>query len=87
MNLLAFNLIAILSFTAASIGTRAFDAEKDVFFLLRIRNRPFKDEEVFKLENKSEIKSSAFDSNRMTTFIAHGFMEGRRAKHYLKLSK
>lgn len=87
MNLLTLEFIAILSFNIVFSSTSAFEAENDISFLLRVRNRPFKEEEVFKFINKSEIKSSAFDPNKPTTFLVHGFMEGRKVKHYLKLSK
>lgn len=65
----------------------SFTPEKDILFLLRIRNRQFNEEEKFTLETKDNLKSGAFTAAKPTVFLIHGFTEDRRVKHHLLLSK
>lgn len=87
MKFLQFNKLLILSFIIICVRGHNFVAEKDVLFLLRVKNRPFKDEEVFKQRSRSMVENSAFDSSKNTTFVIHGYFENRKAEHYLRLSK
>ena len=82
-------IFKLLVLTAVITSNEAsnFLAETDVLFLLRVRNRPFKDEEVFTLSNRETLKTSSFDPNKNTTFLIHGYFENRNAKHHLRLSK
>ena len=70
-----------------SVDALSFLAKTDILFLLRVRNRPFKDEEVFTLSNLDSLKNCAFDPNKNTTFLIHGYFESRNTKHHLRLSK
>lgn len=79
--------LLVLSFATISVDALDFLAQRDVLFLLRVRNRPFKDEEVFTLSNLETLKNSAFDPNKITTFLIHGYFENRNTKHHLRLSK
>jgi hypothetical protein len=64
-----------------------FLGERDVFFLLRIRDRSFINDEVFTLQNAEKVAQSAFDPTKSTTFLIHGYLEDRNVQHHLLLSK
>jgi hypothetical protein len=87
MNFVQLNTLVNLFVVSVHAFGQDFESERDVLFLLRIRDRPFNNEEVFRLENKADVVNSAFDSNKQTTFLVHGFLEGRQTRHHLKLSK
>lgn len=88
MRLFGVRAFPILNFILSflNLDGLSFNATKDVRFLLRVRNRPFKDEEVFQYETLATIEDSAFDPSKPTTLLIHGFLEDRRAQHHLKLS-
>lgn len=69
-----------------SLKAQSFVAERDVYFLLRLRNQSF-DEEVFNYRNKEAIKSGAFNATKPTTFQIHGYMGNRRMKIQSMLSE
>lgn len=77
----------IVKLTLANIFPSEFDAEKEVKFLLRLKNKSFNDEAVFDYEGRALVGESLFDKSKPTTFLIHGYMENRRLKHHLDLSK
>jgi hypothetical protein len=77
-----------LLFTLISAtNQRNFDPKSDVYFLLRIRDRPFNNEDSFTLKTTGRIGNSAFNSNKPTTFVIHGYLEDRIAEHQMVLCK
>lgn len=78
---------AVLELLLTYLDGARFSADKDVNFLLRVKNRPFNDEEIFRYETRSAVSGSTFDPTRPTTFLIHGFWENRKTKHHLMLSK
>lgn len=87
MYLLSIQTLTVLELFLTYLDGATFSADKDVNFLLRVKNRPFNDEEIFKYDTRSAVSSSAFDPTKPTTFLIHGFWENRKTKHHLKLSK
>lgn len=93
MRLLGLQTLNILEFIVSFANGASFDftlhfkAKRDVSFLLRVRNRPFNNEEVFEYDTRNEIGSSAYNHSKLTTFLIHGYMEDCRSRHHLKLSK
>lgn len=90
MNLFDFKFLILLQSFLTFIEAAKpvnFDAERDVMFVLWVRDKPSSDEETFKLETRNLIGSSAFDSSKPTTFLVHGFTENRRVKHHLELCR
>lgn len=69
------------------LQAKDFSAEKDVEFLLRVRNWPQKKEEVFCLGSMADILKSSFDAKKPTSFLIHGYTEDKNAKHYSWLSE
>jgi hypothetical protein len=64
-----------------------FVPEKDVFFLLRVKNQSFDDGEAFNYQNRESLKSSEFDASKPTVFQVHGFMGGPKMELQTILSK
>jgi hypothetical protein len=64
-----------------------FDAQRDIIFELRVRNRPFENSEMFTDSSFDDLKMSTFDPKRPTTFLVHGYLEDRKIKSHLLLSK
>lgn len=64
-----------------------FTPEKDVYFMLRVRNRSFDDDEIFNYENRNAINSSAFDPIKPVTFQIHGFMGSPKMELQKTLSR
>lgn len=87
MNSSGFKAVILLQLLFGFLEAADFDAERDVIFLLRVRNRTVKNEEVFHYETKNLISNSEFDPSKPTTFLIHGYMEHSRVPHHLKLSK
>lgn len=87
MFLLAIRTLAVLELLLTCAHGADFQAQRDVDFLLRIRNRPFDQDEVFQYEKRSALSSSSFDPRKPTTFIVHGFTEDRKNEHHIILSK
>lgn len=87
MNSFGLKLLIVLQFSSSFLHAGSFDAERDVKFLLRVKNRAFKDEEVFRFEAKHLVKSSAFDPSKPTTFLVHGFGEDGEIKYNEMMSK
>lgn len=84
MNLVVIALL-VTNFLSFLEG-KNFSAEKDVEFLLRVRDWPQKNEEIFCLDSAEEILKSSFNSAKPTSFLIHGYTEDRNAPHYSKLS-
>lgn len=87
MYLLSIQTLTVLELFLTYLDGATFSADKDVNFLLRVKNRPFNDEEIFQYDTRSAVSSSAFDPTKPTTFLIHGFWENRKTKHHLMLSK
>lgn len=64
-----------------------FVAERDVKFLLRVRNREFENDEAFRYESRYSVENSAFDKSKATTFLVHGFSEDGDVKYHSMMSK
>jgi hypothetical protein len=64
-----------------------FTPEKDVFFMLRIRNHAFNDSEAFNFVNREKLQQSDFDPRKPVTFQIHGFMGSPRMELQMVLSK
>lgn len=79
--------LTVLEILFVYLDAAEFSAARDVMFLLRIRNKAFDDEEIFRSKTMEEIKGSSFDPAKPTTFLIHGYTEDRKAKHHLLLSK
>lgn len=87
MKFLRLNNFVIFNIFVLFVQAHDFVAERDVLFLLRVRNRPFNEEEIFMYENRGDVKNSAFDPSKATTFLAHGFLENSSTMQHLRLSK
>lgn len=83
---LFLNFFLITNFLV-QLQAKDFSAEKDVEFLLRVRNWPQKKEEVFRLGTVDGILKSSFNPAKPTSFLIHGFTEDRNAPHYPPLSE
>ena len=83
---LLLTVLKIISFFL-NVESFNFNAERDVSFLLRVKDKQFNEEDVFQYESRDAIKSSTFDPSKPTTFLIHGFLEDRRNGNHLKLSK
>lgn len=86
MNFFTFHTSFFLT-SFAFLSAQCFVPERDVYFLLRVRNRSFDDDEVFNFESRENIKSSVFDTTKLTSFQIHGYMGNRNMKIQLMLSK
>ena len=86
MNLIVVKVIGFYYFLVV-LEAFSFNAERDVFFLLRVKNWQERIEERFHLETKSEILQSSYDPSKPTTFQIHGFTENHMMPHHNDLSK
>lgn len=64
-----------------------FNPESDVFFVLRIQNRDFNDEEVLTLDTKEELINSSFDPSKQILFHIHGYMEDRKVLRHVSIDE
>jgi hypothetical protein len=87
MNFLIVHTLTVFELLILCISAADFESVRDVNFLLRIRNRPFNDEEIFQYNTREAVTGGAFDPTKPTTFLIHGFLEDRKSKHHLMLSK
>lgn len=88
MNLSGLLKLAVFGLWVSFVSaTNSFNPDSDVLFLLRIRDRPFIEEEIFTVQTADKVAGSAFDPKKPTTFVIHGYMEDRKVEHHLKLSK
>lgn len=82
-------ILILIYFTKSCFGILPgkFEAETDVYFLLRIQNREFTKEEAVNLAQKDGIENTAFDPKKPILFHVHGFIEDRRKPTHLLLDK
>lgn len=87
MKLSGLLTIAVLESVVTFLYVEAFNPERDVEFILRMKDQQTDDDQIYSLANREAIKERAFNPGRPTTFLIHGFMEDRNINHHIALRR
>lgn len=82
-----FLILTTIAFCISPKLSLNFVADSDVQINLHVRDRLISQVEKFNFNTKDRLLSSAFDYEKPSIFIVHGFQENYKANHYLALSK